>query len=742
MSSVKRIKKTHKISAPAILIALLGIFLVLIPAKSVKASGDVHFGSANYSPQANSDFQVGVYVETTDEVLIGDYSLTLTYDATKLSFVGGANPTDDGNLVVGGVAADGKQGMHMLTFHALENVGDTSISVLSAAVNNTAGEPMDIIGLPVAPVSIQVAKTRMPEYLRVNDKEVAGLTEGQTDYTFSIPYAESIVVEAPEGFQLSYEAPASPQVGRNNITVVLTQPNAESLTLTLHANMEEKAEEPPEEPTEVTVEFTLTPDSEIPSEIESEEIPSEPEPEPVSEPVEIPTGKTTREGGFPPNGQLRYEFKNTDLYFIGGCILGAIILFVLIFLIVNGESVEYEDEDEEEDDEESGFAYAEDDFLKNNSEPKKDSDKPKKDSDKPKKDREKAQNSEKAEKKSKKESEDTKMGDEILAATYKKDGQDSVGDEIVAATYKKADKEKEQAEDVADENESAAEEKARLKEERRAEKQAAKEEKEARREEKAAEKEEKARLKEGREAEKEAAREEKEARKAEKLAEKEEKEAAKEEQARIKEEQARLREEQEAQKEAEREEQARIKEERARAKEAAREEKQRAKELKRQQQLQQQQQQEPQVDQETGQLFFLPLDYSEEDVESFTNEDEEDNIVGNAELVRSEEIADFDDEIDESAVVAATLAEVGAAEAAKAAEKTEDADNGEITKTLIMNPEDLRKQLLDADSDNSVKRGTEEYEPEDMNDDEYVSLDEDEDGFIDIESIVSDRKPK
>ena len=766
MKSEKRISRICKIPAMAVLTLALSILIVMIPAKVAHASGTVRFGSATYTTAANTDFQVGVYIETTDEVPLGAYSVNIIYDPNLLTYVAGAETGGDGNLLVMGASLDGKQGMHMLTFHANGTPGDTALTVTGAIVNDTTGVAMEVGGLPAAPITIQTPTTRMPEYLRVNDKEVAGLTEGQTEYTFSIPYAESFTVEAPEGFTVTAEYPEEPHTGRNNITVVLTQPNANPLTLTLHANMEPKEEEvvePEPEPVSEPVSEVTSESTELPMEpvITSEEITTEPE-EIASEPTS--EGKTTREGGFPPNNQIHYVFKTSDLLWIGGCILGALLLFVLILLIVNGRSVgnggdedDEEYEDEEEKDLDDGWEPLDMDTpparpVKKAEPEKKES--ARKDSNRKDSERNDSDRSESGKKSSKKEggrkSDDTKTGDDLVAATYKKDSKKAVGDEIVAATYKKGAKKNDSEDtDEVNDNKRAKDERAREKEERTAEKEERAREKEQAKEERLKEKEERAREKEEREAEKEERAQAKEQEKEERLKEKEERAREKEEREAEKEERAREKAEREKAKELAKEEQARAKAEREKAKEAARAEQARAKEERAKAKAK-----EPEyyVDDATGELTFLPLNYTEEDLKGITNADEEDNIVGTAELVRSEEIADFDDDMAD-AISAATENEIKETAKAKAEESEavahtrailagkEAASAEPFAKTLIMDPAELQKQLLKVTEDDPrYKGGAEEYEAYD--DEEEDEEWEDEDGFIDLESSVSDRKSK
>ena len=850
--------KTGLLVMTAIIFAAV---LAMLPARTAFAAGDVHFGSASYSPSANSDFNIGVYVESTDEVPLGDYSLTLVYDPNMVSYVGGGVAGEGATVVVPGVSADGKSAMHMLTFHALGNVGDTSVSVLTAAVNDTTGVPMEIVGLPVAPIAITQAVTRMPEYLRVNDKDVNGLTAGQTEYTFSVPYADKFEVEAPEGFTVTFEGPATPQVGRNNIAVVLTQPDAVPLELMLHVNMEEKEEEVVEPVSEESSETAseeasedIGTEEEGSSEMSSEGI-SEVAPfEPVT-PTSEEDGKTTLDGGLPPSNGLKFEFDTRALIFAGGCLLGAIILGVIIVFIMNGRSTKYEEEEDEDSDLEDWdekelrersarrakrAAEAAEDAVEDAAEEITDIE----------------PISVVPEKTVKK---NTGMGDGIVAATYKdvskkesraekeeaakEARREKDAEKAAAREARREEKAAEEARKAEERREEKAAEEARKAEERKAEKAAEEARKEEERKEEEAKKQ--AKKEEARKAQAEAAEqkkaeaekrkaeaeqkkaeerqrkeEEKKQRKAEEAQRKAEEEAqrkAEEEQRRAEEEQRKAEEEEqrraeEEQRKAEEEEQRRAEEEQRKAEE---EEQRRAEEEQRQAEEEQRRAEEEQrraeeeqrraetrkakkkqryvqeVDDTTGELSFLPLDYSEEDVireeeEEYGEEEYEpfddsafketvgqtvqdyDDVdspeFGDPEegslkkLVHSEEIADFEGEADELSVeesLAAAVSEIREEdgldinlesaileETHKVTTSTTKIAPIEEPVSVAVSSASATAESSDAgnsDAGDSVMSGDANLEDYDEGSDFDMEIGDDDDDFIDLDD-VADRK--
>ena len=221
------------------LLLLLNIFLPI----RANAAGNVRFGSNSYAPNKGANFNVGVYVGNNEDngLLVGDYSVTLTYDAAAITYISGGAAGGNGSVTVSGTSPDGKESMHMLSFKA-EKAGATTLSVASAAVNDTTGTPMEPAPLISVTIDIQGGVTTPPEYILLNGKQIPGFAAGRTEYTFSIPYADDLTIEAPEGYNLNTAA-RQLKVGRNEITVSVSNNDGAPIDYVLHVNMEKNKNE-------------------------------------------------------------------------------------------------------------------------------------------------------------------------------------------------------------------------------------------------------------------------------------------------------------------------------------------------------------------------------------------------------------------------------------------------------------------------------------------------------------------
>ncbi len=232
--------KLAKAVFPALLLLCL---CITIPAMKVDAAGYARFGSVSYNPAQGTNFNIGVYVGNNEDngLLVGTYSVTLTYDANAITYVGGASSGGNGSVVVSGTSANGGESMHMLTFHA-NTAANTTLSVSSVAVNDINGNPMASAPLVSAPITIQGGVTIPPEYILINGKQIPGFANGRTEYTFSIPYSDEAVIEAPEGYKITSNIDEL-NVGRNEVEVSVSNNDGEPIVYKLHINMEKNRNE-------------------------------------------------------------------------------------------------------------------------------------------------------------------------------------------------------------------------------------------------------------------------------------------------------------------------------------------------------------------------------------------------------------------------------------------------------------------------------------------------------------------
>ncbi len=310
-------------TALAVLGLILAAVLIIAPAIKAKAAGDVTFGSGSYDTENGQSFQIGVYVGPTDEMPIGEYTVTLTYDPNMLEYVGGAESGGGGTVTVHNRSEDGGRSMSMLTFRAVGN-GTTVLSVTGATITDPEGNPMDTAGMASAPVNIRAQATPAPEYIRVNGKDIPQLAADKNEYTFAIPYSEEFVVEVPEGYTAITNA-TTLEVGRNEVALTIRSGDREPRNYTLHVNMQENKnkEETKPEP---------TPEPEVkPDEGQNENTNPDENVETVSE--EVSEKEKTSQIVLPePKEKKSFEdiFKSPIVKTIL-LALGVVILIVLIF---------------------------------------------------------------------------------------------------------------------------------------------------------------------------------------------------------------------------------------------------------------------------------------------------------------------------------------------------------------------------------------------------------------------------
>ncbi|MBR3039855.1 MAG: hypothetical protein IKI20_04280 [Lachnospiraceae bacterium] len=215
---------------------IFGMLVALLPGIKAFAAGAVTFGSISYAPLPDTDFPVGVYAQSNDGLQVGTFSITLSYDPNVLTYVSGGTSGGNGTVTITGFSPDGNRKQNMLTFHAAKS-GTTNLVVTAAIINDVTGTPMTLDPFPSVPITIQAGKTVPPKSLKINGKEVPGLADGRTEYTFSIPYADEVKIEAPDGYTIKTDTKEL-EVGRNDIKLEVSNNGGDPIIYTLHVNME------------------------------------------------------------------------------------------------------------------------------------------------------------------------------------------------------------------------------------------------------------------------------------------------------------------------------------------------------------------------------------------------------------------------------------------------------------------------------------------------------------------------
>ncbi|MCM1086860.1 MAG: ATP-binding cassette domain-containing protein [Muribaculaceae bacterium] len=181
-------KGKQKLTLIALLFAVI-LGFVGTPLEVYAAEATVTFGSNWYDKKSGETFPVGVYLKAKEA--IGDYHIEIQYDTLRLSYVKGADETDEENgiLILEG-NQNAKEIKFWLQFKAISG-GEASIEVSSAEVllrNSAENEAFTIAAYSSAPVHIQGEDTaaQIEERLAqeaeeaAREEEEARRAEGET----------------------------------------------------------------------------------------------------------------------------------------------------------------------------------------------------------------------------------------------------------------------------------------------------------------------------------------------------------------------------------------------------------------------------------------------------------------------------------------------------------------------------------------------------------------------------------
>ena len=202
---------------------MLVVFLLLgdrvLP---VEAAGSLTYGSAEYTPEVNGEFPIGVYVSTNDGVAIGNYRAVLTYDPEKLEYVSGGTLLEPGRIEISG---GGEQDSYrtMLAFRTLV-MGDSMIHVESLEVyaDEAGTQPIEISGAVDVAVRVPVVPQNQLSALIVDGKAVEGFAPETSAYHLTVPYETtepSITATAADPEARIRISDTALAVGENHITV-------------------------------------------------------------------------------------------------------------------------------------------------------------------------------------------------------------------------------------------------------------------------------------------------------------------------------------------------------------------------------------------------------------------------------------------------------------------------------------------------------------------------------------------
>lgn len=132
---------------------LLAVLAMAVPLEALAAEATVTFGSESYFVNNNSQFNIGIYIQSEEP--IGAYQIKLKYDTDRMSYVSGAESEENGIITLEGTGFSDSI-KYWLTFTALGG-GNAGIAVTEAYVYTSAaagGELLDVADYSIAPVIV------------------------------------------------------------------------------------------------------------------------------------------------------------------------------------------------------------------------------------------------------------------------------------------------------------------------------------------------------------------------------------------------------------------------------------------------------------------------------------------------------------------------------------------------------------------------------------------------------------
>lgn len=137
-----------------ILVGLLfGFFAFLVGNTETvyAATGTVTFGSESYNYEGDQEFPIGVYIDGDERM--GTYHVEISYDRSRMEYVGGAEREDNGIIILEGTAT-GTRVKYMLEFNPISG-GEAYIEVKYAQISSPNGTKFEIVETDEAPISIE-----------------------------------------------------------------------------------------------------------------------------------------------------------------------------------------------------------------------------------------------------------------------------------------------------------------------------------------------------------------------------------------------------------------------------------------------------------------------------------------------------------------------------------------------------------------------------------------------------------
>ncbi len=207
------------------------------------ASGTVTFGSNSYTKKEGEEFNVGVYVKSSDAD-IATYKFYINYDADKVEYVSGADSGGSGRLSFAGTMSNDSRRYKKiwLTFKA-KTAGEFTMSVTDVylgPLDVANGDSMTVSKAGSAPITIKAAGTASGDCdlksISIAETGFYGFSASKTEYDITVEnkHEKLTVTAKPADSNATVEiSDTNLKVGTNYIKIKVTAPSGDSKTYTV-----------------------------------------------------------------------------------------------------------------------------------------------------------------------------------------------------------------------------------------------------------------------------------------------------------------------------------------------------------------------------------------------------------------------------------------------------------------------------------------------------------------------------
>ena len=238
-------KQLYKTAFSVVFFALFCL-IILNPIKAF-AKGDIHTGSEEYRNDFGKDFNVGIYIGTTDGDTFKDYKVEIEYNPLYIHYINGETEEDTGKIVLEGTSPDGNSVREMLNFRPVMG-GVTHLKVASSVIHDAKDSSLEVEeNLEEALIVINAPRCEVPKSITINEKTIE-INPESTDYSISIEYTDNLSISSQDYVVI----PEFEEIkeGSNHVKVLFGKPATVPLEYTFNINIEKKPEPVVETPVE------------------------------------------------------------------------------------------------------------------------------------------------------------------------------------------------------------------------------------------------------------------------------------------------------------------------------------------------------------------------------------------------------------------------------------------------------------------------------------------------------------